>query len=141
MDFDLHMHILAGSFPPNKTSCSIRGPTTTLAATTKPPRYILNSGKDGLPIAEGKRPDWLLKEDELILDARRLDAIGGLGVIGRLLAQSCTCKWKLSSRMFWILRPSSWDVRFFQQSSALTLVLFRCVVLGCMLPVGSRGLH
>lgn len=45
-------------------------PTTKAVSTTKPPPYVLNAGKDGLPIAEGKRPSWLVKEDELIIDAR-----------------------------------------------------------------------
>ena len=44
--------------------------TTKPVSTTKPPAYVLNAGKDGLPIAEGKRPSWLVKEDELIIDAR-----------------------------------------------------------------------
>jgi len=46
------------------------GPTTKKPSTTKPPAYVLNAGKDGLPIADGKRPSWLVKEDELIIDAR-----------------------------------------------------------------------
>ena len=46
------------------------GTSGTTKLTTKPPAYVLNAGKDGLPIADGKRPSWLVKEDELIIDAR-----------------------------------------------------------------------
>ncbi|CAK9005795.1 Uncharacterized protein SCF082_LOCUS8745, partial [Durusdinium trenchii] len=55
-----------------------------LPMTTKPPRYVLNAGKDGLPISDGKRPSWLLKEDELILDARKV-AYGGILIVQPVL--------------------------------------------------------
>ncbi|CAJ1425273.1 unnamed protein product [Effrenium voratum] len=39
-------------------------------STPKPAPYILNVGKNGLPVADTPRPKWLVKEDELVIDAR-----------------------------------------------------------------------
>ena len=37
------------------------------------PDYILNAGSDGLPLAKD-HPSWLLKNDALVVDARRKDS-------------------------------------------------------------------
>eukprot|EP00439_Symbiodinium_sp_Y106_P059470 s1542_g8.t1 len=44
------------------------------------PDYLLNAGSEGLPKAEGPRPSWLLKEDLLVVDARR-EAHGGMLIV------------------------------------------------------------
>eukprot|EP00434_Breviolum_minutum_P019245 symbB.v1.2.016961.t1/scaffold1308.1/size125923/7 len=61
-------------------------------STTKPPPYVLNAGKDGLPIAEGKRPSWLVKEDELSIDARKPPGHGGILIVQPVLMDA-TSTW------------------------------------------------
>lgn len=43
---------------------------------------MLNAGKDGLPITA--RPAWLIKEDELIIDARK-EQFGGILILQPVL--------------------------------------------------------
>ena len=78
----------ATSPPPTVAS----DPTTKAVSTTKPPPYVLNAGKDGLPIAEGKRPSWLVKEDELIIDARKPPGHGGILIVQPVLMDA-TSTW------------------------------------------------
>jgi len=44
------------------------------------PDYALLAGKEGLPIATGPRPSWLIKEDELVVDARKQET-GGMLIV------------------------------------------------------------
>lgn len=49
-----------------------------------PGAYLLNVGKEGLPIADGERPNWLIKQDELIIDSRK-EATGGILILQPVL--------------------------------------------------------
>lgn len=78
-DFDKNFLLTIGGTHPGPVDI-VDIPTTT----PKPKPYILNAGKTGLPIAEGPRPSWLVKEDELVIDARS-PQFGGMLIIQPVL--------------------------------------------------------
>lgn len=71
-------------------------------ASTKAPTYILNADKFGLPIAPGPRPAWLIKNDELVIDARPQQQGGVLILQPVLMDASGDWGRKQSQRPRWL---------------------------------------
>merc|ERR1719330_599124 len=57
----------------------------------------------GLPVADGPRPEWLIKEDELVIDARKPAGRGGVLILQAVLADSqATWSKNKGSRPRWL---------------------------------------